>query len=259
MRGPVGANKERGPDPFGVRASASRAWRCAATRSPLPDASGPRSDQAGPPETGSTKPTDRPDAWRRRTRLATSSPRRARTQPDPSWVGVFGRCGGTSRSSLGEKQSPARATGADCKESLPKRQPPCDNGVEPVALHPDVSNLTITRRRNALTLFQAYAERELASGTPPRGLEQAFAARLQVSPSMWSQIKSSRPIGDKLARQIEAHCAKPEGWLDHEQDAAVLSEAEKAFLDSALRAWRATNSAGRKELRARLKSALPPE
>jgi hypothetical protein len=121
-----------------------------------------------------------------------------------------------------------------------------------------VSNITITRRRNALSLFQEYAERELAGGTPPKGLEQAFAARLQISPSMWSQIKSSRPIGDKLARQIEAHCAKPEGWLDQEQDAAMLSEAEKKFLDLALRAWRATNSVGRKELRSRLTSVLPP-
>ena len=122
-----------------------------------------------------------------------------------------------------------------------------------------MSNITIARRRNALALFQEYAERELAGGTPPKGLEQAFAARLQVSPSMWSQVKSSRPIGDKLARQIEVHCAKPEGWLDEERDAAALSEVEKKFLDLALRVWRATNSVGRKELRARLTSALPPD
>jgi hypothetical protein len=121
-----------------------------------------------------------------------------------------------------------------------------------------VSNITLTRRRNALALFQEYAERELASGSPPKGLEQSFAAKLQVSPSMWSQVKSSRPIGDKLARQIEAHCAKPEAWLDHEHDAAVLSEAEKAFLDLALRAWRSTNAAGRRELRARLQAVLRP-
>ena len=122
-----------------------------------------------------------------------------------------------------------------------------------------MSNITIARRRNALALFQEYAERELAGGTPPKGLEQAFAARLQVSPSMWSQVKSSRPIGDKLARQIEVHCAKPEGWIDKEQDVAVLSEAEKKFLDLALRAWRATNSAGRKALRSQLTSVLPPD
>jgi hypothetical protein len=121
-----------------------------------------------------------------------------------------------------------------------------------------VSNITLARRRNALALFQEFAERELASGTPPKGLEQTFAAKLQVSPSMWSQIKSSRPIGDKLARQIEAHCAKPEGWLDGARDAPALSDAEKAFLDLALRAWRGTNAAGRKELRARLQAVLRP-
>jgi len=78
------------------------------------------------------------------------------------------------------------------------------------------ANITLTRRRNALALFQAYAERMLAAGASPKGLEQAFAAVLQVSPSMWSQIKSSRPIGDKLARQIEKHCARTAGWLDEE-------------------------------------------
>jgi hypothetical protein len=37
---------------------------------------------------------------------------------------------------------------------------------------------------------------------------------------MWSQIKSSRPIGDKLARQIEKHCGKVAGWLDEERAAS---------------------------------------
>jgi hypothetical protein len=144
----------------------------------------------------------------------------------------------------------------DCKESLPPRQPPARMVSCRCAVHTAVSNITLTRRRNALALFQEYAERELAGGTPPKGLEQAFAAKLQVSPSMWSQIKSSRPIGDKLARQMEAHCAKPDEWLDQPRDAPVLSEAEKAFLDLALRAWRRTNAAGRKQLRAQLQVAL---
>lgn len=47
-------------------------------------------------------------------------------------------------------------------------------------------------------------------------MEQTFAQKLQVSPSMWSQIKSSRPIGGKLARQVEAACGQPPGWLDEE-------------------------------------------
>lgn len=118
-----------------------------------------------------------------------------------------------------------------------------------------VANTTITRRQNALALFQAYAEKALASGAPPKGLEQTFAATLQISPSMWSQIKSSRPIGDKLARQIEQHHGKPTGWLDKARESDLLAPAEKAFLDLALKAWRATNSAGRKALRAQMKLA----
>ncbi len=116
-----------------------------------------------------------------------------------------------------------------------------------------VSNITLTRRRNALSLFQDYAEKALAAGGSPRGLEQSFAATLQVSPSMWSQIKSSRPIGDKLARQIESMTGKPRGWLDEARKAASPTPAETAFLELALAAWRATNSAGRKALREQMK------
>ena len=116
-----------------------------------------------------------------------------------------------------------------------------------------VTNTTLTRRQNALALFQAYAEKALAAGAPPKGLEQTFAATLQISPSMWSQIKSSRPIGDKLARQIEQHRGKPTGWLDEARESDSVAPAEKGFLDLALKAWRATNSSGRKALREQMK------
>jgi len=119
-----------------------------------------------------------------------------------------------------------------------------------------VPNITVARRQNALALFQDYAEKALAQGTPPKGLEQAFAATLQISPSMWSQIKSSRPIGDKLARQIEAMTGRPVGWLDTERKDASPTPAETAFLELALAAWRATNSAGRKALREQLKASI---
>lgn len=119
-----------------------------------------------------------------------------------------------------------------------------------------LNNITVTRRRNALALFQSYAEEALASGVPPKGLEQSFAKKLEISPSMWSQIKSSRPIGDKMARQIEQHCAKALGWLDEERESAGLTPAEQQFLALALHAWRSTNSAGRKALRDQLKSGL---
>jgi hypothetical protein len=115
-----------------------------------------------------------------------------------------------------------------------------------------VPNITLTRRQNALALFQDDAERSLAAGTSPKGLEQSFAATLQISPSMWSQIKSARPIGDKLARQIESASGRPSGWLDETRKNATPSAAETAFLELALAAWRSTNSAGRKALREQL-------
>jgi hypothetical protein len=119
-----------------------------------------------------------------------------------------------------------------------------------------VVSITVTRRQNALALFRAYAEKALASGASPKGLEQAFAATLQISPSMWSQIKSSRPIGDKLARQIESACAQPAGWLDEARKHTEPSATEAAFVELALSAWRSTNSPGRKALREHLKDMV---
>ena len=115
-------------------------------------------------------------------------------------------------------------------------------------------NTTIARRNNALDLFLAHAKKAMASGAAPKGLEQGFAASLQISPSMWSQIKSSRPIGDKLARQIEKLCGQPAGWLDESRDAQSIAPVEQAFMDLALAAWRATNNAGKRQLRAQMKA-----
>ena len=118
-------------------------------------------------------------------------------------------------------------------------------------------NPTLARRHNVLCLFQRYAEDQMRAGAPPKGLEQAFAQRLQISPSMWSQIKSSRPIGDKLARQIEVACAQPLGWLDTARAATGtgLSSSEQQFLALALQAWRHTNAEGRKRLKRLLKES----
>ena len=71
---------------------------------------------------------------------------------------------------------------------------------------------------------------------------------------MWSQIKSSRPIGDKLARQIERHCGKPAGWLDEARTSDQPSATERAFMALALAAWRAANAAQRRALREQLKA-----
>lgn len=121
-----------------------------------------------------------------------------------------------------------------------------------IAHTPHVPNITVARRQNALALFRDHAEKALAQGESPKGLEQAFAATLQISPSMWSQIKSSRPIGDKLARQIEALTGRPANWLDEPRKAAAPTAAEAAFLDLALAAYRAADAQGRKTLRGQL-------
>lgn len=115
---------------------------------------------------------------------------------------------------------------------------------------------TVHRRQNLLNLFQIYAEEQVRRGAPPKGLEQAFAQQLQISPSMWSQIKSSRPVGDKLARQIEAACARPAGWLDEVHEPQGLSQAEQQFLALALKAWRSTHADGRKALKLLLKDLV---
>ena len=120
--------------------------------------------------------------------------------------------------------------------------------------NPPVSDFTLVRRQNVLALFQTHAENAMAQGAAPKGLEQHFAARLQISPSMWSQIKSGRPIGNKLARQIEVLCGKPAGWLDEAHDDAPPSLDEKAFMSLALTAWRASNAAGRRALRKQLQA-----
>lgn len=117
-------------------------------------------------------------------------------------------------------------------------------------------NITVIRRTNAQILFQAYAEEALAAGMAPKGLEQSFAAALQISPSMWSQIKSARPIGDKLARQIEKLRGQAQGWLDEPRDDKTLSAKERAYLDLALRAWRATDGGGRQALRLALEEVV---
>jgi hypothetical protein len=119
-----------------------------------------------------------------------------------------------------------------------------------------MSEPTLTRRRNVQALFQEFLESAVTEGAAPKGLEQSFAARLHISPSMWSQIKSSRPIGDKLARQIE-HCAgRPPGWLDETRAGAVAPDpAEERFAELARTAWRNSNAAARRELSRLLKDA----
>lgn len=118
-----------------------------------------------------------------------------------------------------------------------------------------MSSITTFRRINALSLFQTFAEERITAGDPPKGLESAWASKIEVSGATWSMAKSgARPIGDKLARQIEQHCSKEAGWLDEEREPAGLSQGEQQFLALALKTYRETNSDGRKRLKLLLKT-----
>lgn len=112
-----------------------------------------------------------------------------------------------------------------------------------------MSNITLVRRNNLLWLMQQFLKEAIAGGSSPKGLEQEFAAKLQISPSMLSQIKSSRPIGDTLARQVERLCGKAGNWLDEEHAQASLPSArEERFIELARQAWRRANAQGKREL-----------
>ena len=117
---------------------------------------------------------------------------------------------------------------------------------------PDLSQV---RRANAVTLFRQFAEVRMRAGIPPKGLEQAFAELLQVSPSLGSQLKRSRPIVEKRARQIVAACRLAHGWLDEDRPGDGLTPGEQQFLGLALAAWRRTDAAGRKRLKALVRGA----
>ena len=110
-------------------------------------------------------------------------------------------------------------------------------------------NITITRRLNTVALYQEFLRKSIAAGEAPKGLDQNFAAALEISPSMWSQIKSSRPIGDKLARQIEQHTGKRAGWLDEEHGESQVADAgEERMLKAAATYWRSANTIEKRAL-----------
>jgi hypothetical protein len=109
-------------------------------------------------------------------------------------------------------------------------------------------NISITRRLNLLSLLQEFAENWVATGTTTKGIDQAFAERIQVSPSMLSQMKAGRPIGNKTAAQVESLCKRPAGWLDMQHPDQKPSPAEDAFMDLARKVWRAQNAKDKRSL-----------
>ena len=104
------------------------------------------------------------------------------------------------------------------------------------------------RRENLLRLLREFTEAQLSLGVPAKGIELAFAAHLELSPSTLSQLKSSRNMGDKMAAQIEQHAGKASGWMDAEHLGVMSTSGESAFIELARLAWRATDAKGRRTL-----------
>lgn len=85
-------------------------------------------------------------------------------------------------------------------------------------------DLAQIRFDNALSLFDEFVRNTIKhpDAATLRGLEGRFAERVKVQPSYWSQIKSrSRQIGERLARQFELACHKPNGWMDQVHSATT--------------------------------------
>ena len=104
------------------------------------------------------------------------------------------------------------------------------------------------RRENLLRLLREFTEAQLSNGVPAKGIELAFAAHLEVSPSTLSQLKNSRNMGDKMAAQIEQHAGKAPGWIDVEHPGVMGTPGESAFVELSRLAWRATDAKGRRSL-----------
>jgi transcriptional regulator with XRE-family HTH domain len=116
------------------------------------------------------------------------------------------------------------------------------------------ADVHLVRRENLLRLLREFSQARIARGEPTNGTEKAFAEQLQVSKSLLSQFKSSRNISDAIAKQIEARCKKPEGWLgvEHTEVVARPAPGEDAFVALARAAYRAADRESRIKLRALL-------
>lgn len=118
----------------------------------------------------------------------------------------------------------------------------------PIAIVDHAPQLSVLRRLNLLALLAEFAENLVARGTTTKGIDQSFAECIQVSPSMLSQMKSGRPIGNKIARQIESHCKRPTGWLDMQHPDQKPTPGEEEFVNLARQIWRAQNAKDKRVL-----------
>jgi hypothetical protein len=121
---------------------------------------------------------------------------------------------------------------------------------------PPTQSIPNIRLRNVMALYKQFVEHRVALGEPPMGLERAYAQHIVISPSLWSQIKGGRSIGDALARQIENKSEKSPGWLDELHPDTAPDPAEEKFIAMCRDAWRGGNRKTRTELTRSVAAAL---
>jgi len=120
----------------------------------------------------------------------------------------------------------------------------------------------IARRQNLLSLFSEFVA-EAQSVNPAAslvGLDKAFAASIQIANTSLSSYKSgSRPIGDRIARQIESILQLDWGWMDtvHQDEDPNDDEVElNRFLKLAARTYKRATPVQRQMLADMLKLSL---
>lgn len=134
----------------------------------------------------------------------------------------------------------------------------------PFAVNEDNSWMSehVNRRRNLLALFtQFVTDSQLEDPSAPlAGMDKAFAAKIQIAGSSLSSYKSgARPIGPRIARQIESLLALDSFWMDQSHEEVQPSEdcvELSRFLKLAERAYKRSSPAQRDMLRDVLKLSL---
>lgn len=120
----------------------------------------------------------------------------------------------------------------------------------------------VFRRRNLLALYSLFVTESHAKDPSASlaGLDKAFATRIQIAGSSLSSYKSgARPIGPRIARQIESLLSLEPLWMDqpHEEEQPSQDGVELSrFLKLAERAFRRSSQTQREMLRDVLKLSL---
>lgn len=123
-------------------------------------------------------------------------------------------------------------------------------------------SFNIIRRTNLLKLYADFVSvsQQADPAASIVGLDRAFSAKIQIANTSFSSMKSgSRPVGPKLARQIESACQKEAGWLDEPHDAIEQADEPdnlQAFIKLATRAYKRAGAQDRLRLIELLRASL---